>query len=369
MNRPLNLMFVIKTLAYPGGAERVISMISGELAERGHAVTVATLDSKQSKDFYPLSARVRRLHLCVARSDSRTGPLALARQIFALRRVLQVHRPAVAIGAMNSSYVPLAFAGAGLGIPVIANEHIEFGHYHDRPLERQLIRGSATFVTRFSAISPAVKETFPAVVRRKMDILRDPVTIPVRAIRPHKEQAGDLIVSVGRLEAQKDHATLLSAFARVANDFPAWTLEIYGEGNFTHDLTRQIRELGVVGRAKLCGVTANIDAVYRRAKIFALSSRYESFGLVTAEAMSHAVPAVGFADCPGTNELIVDGENGVLVDPSDRVGNFAEALRKLMDSADLRARLGAKGPATARQFSLPVVADEWEAYLTEVANG
>jgi glycosyltransferase involved in cell wall biosynthesis len=98
-----------------------------------------------------------------------------------------------------------------------------------------------------------------------------------------------------------------------------------------------------------------------------MPSIYESFGLATAEALAFRVPAVGFADCPGTNELIQDGRNGILVGGPDAVHALAEGLSRLMDSAPLRAQLGQAGPDSVRRFSLAAVADRWEEVLRTVA--
>jgi glycosyltransferase involved in cell wall biosynthesis len=90
---------------------------------------------------------------------------------------------------------------------------------------------------------------------------------------------------------------------------------------------------------------------------------------VTAEALAHGLPAVGFADCPGTNELIVHGSNGILVAGGERVRALGTALRLLMNSPTLRVELGRNGPGSVLRFSLDAITDRWEALLTLVAAG
>src|SRR5690606_20679924 len=86
------------------------------------------------------------------------------------------------------------------------------------------------------------------------------------------------------------------------------------------------------------------------------------------EAMATGVPSIGFADCPGTNELIVHGSNGLLADAADRIEGLASALRRLMGSAEERARMGAQARDDARSFEPAQVYDQWERTLREAAE-
>jgi glycosyltransferase involved in cell wall biosynthesis len=97
-----------------------------------------------------------------------------------------------------------------------------------------------------------------------------------------------------------------------------------------------------------------------------MPSLYESFGLATAEALAHGLPAVGFADCPGTNELIENEVNGLLVPAGDRVAGLAAALSRLIEDSDLRRRLGQAGPQSVARFSVDTIVAQWEELLRRV---
>ena len=116
------------------------------------------------------------------------------------------------------------------------------------------------------------------------------------------------------------------------------------------------------------GVTAAISEEYQAAEAFVISSRYEAFGLVTAEAMSHGLPVVGFADCPGTNELIDDGLTGLLAPSAgDRAHSLAYTLSSLLTDPLLRRRLGDAGrQAIDKRFSSGHVSELWESLLKSV---
>ena len=113
----------------------------------------------------------------------------------------------------------------------------------------------------------------------------------------------------------------------------------------------------------LAGTTSDIESEYQKAHIFALPSRYESFGLATAEAMAHGLPVIGFADCPGTNELISHDINGLLVKGSDRAEVFSLGLKKLIDEPDLRAAFGADGIRRVNVYIPDNIVEKWESVL------
>ena len=99
-----------------------------------------------------------------------------------------------------------------------------------------------------------------------------------------------------------------------------------------------------------------------------MASRYESFGLATAEALAHGVPAIGFADCPGTNELIIDGRNGILVESSrDRASAMAAGLAQMIENTQLREQLARSAPLSVSAFTLEAVLEHWQALLGEIA--
>ena len=218
--------------------------------------------------------------------------------------------------------------------------------------------------------SEASRQAQPERWRAKMHALPNAIDFERLSQDAASRQPEKLILSVGRLMAEKDYPTLIRAFAQVADEFPEWQLRIAGDGHLRPAIEAEIAHSGYADRITLPGYVRDIPAEYRRAAIFAIPSLYESFGLVTAEALATGCPAVGFADCIGTAQLIENEVNGLLVEPGeDRVSALADALRRLMAEAHLREQLGAAGPASVEHYSLHSIADRWEEMLTQVCQG
>jgi glycosyltransferase involved in cell wall biosynthesis len=177
------------------------------------------------------------------------------------------------------------------------------------------------------------------------------------------------IVGVGRLVPQKGFDLLIEAFASVAAKFPAWDLEIWGEGPERTELTRLIEVRGLHERARLAGSTPDIEAVLHGADIFVLPSRYEGFPNALLEAMSHGVAAIAF-DCPGANSDIIEiGVNGILVKERGSVVGLSDALAELMSDASKRAALGREARRVVDKFSPRVVLDMWDAVIARASGG
>jgi len=365
----MKLLFAIKTLnSAVGGAERVLCTVCSELAMRGHDVVVVTFDSPDGQPFYSLAAGVRRINLGIGDVARHARMNETLHRMRALRCVVMEEHPQVAVGFMHSSFVPLAFALAGTSIPVLGSEHIVPEHYRTRPLQYALLISASPFLRKVTVLSEAIRCRYPAPIRNRMIVMPNPVVPAIDHAGSNARKARYVLLNVGRFDAQKDHATLLRAFARIATAFPDWELRIIGNGPLRGELEHLVHDLGLEERVRMPGVKSDIGVEYRAADAFVISSRYEAFGLVTAEAMAHGLPAVGFADCSGTNELIQNGSTGLLAASGpDRPMSLSLELEHVMSDPDLRRRLGVAAQSAIRnRFSTEHVCNLWESLLGSV---
>ena len=362
----MRCVFAIKSLATAGGgSERVFVDVVNGLAARKHDVTALSYDRPAATAFYSLASEVEWIRLGIGRTGQPTNALETARRILFLRRTMNNLRPDIAAGFMHSMFIPLGLAMVGLGIPMIASEHIVPAHYVGRPLERILLRLTPWLASHVTVVSRQVMLEYPARMRAKMAIVPNPVRVAsvARADPIGKEGSRKVLLSVGRLTKQKDHATLIDAFALIADCMADWDLRIVGEGECRDDLQARIAAAGLQGRVSLPGVTAEIWTEYARAQLFVLPSLYESQGLALVEALASGLPAVGFADCTGVNKSICPGSNGVLVSGADRVYSLADALSDLMANDRARAALALAPVAVPVESTLEGVLDRWETLL------
>lgn len=203
--------------------------------------------------------------------------------------------------------------------------------------------------TRIICISERVRDRLPADVQHKAAVVYNGVDTRTFFPVAGSEQSPATILSVGNLIPIKDHASLLRAFAHLAHQFSAVSLEFIGEGPERENLIRLANQLGVTPRVRFLGRKSRKEVAdaMRRCSVFALPSRYEGLGCVYLEAMACGKPVVACRG-QGIEEIVEHEKNGLLTSPGS-VTELAEALQSLLQSESLRARLGSAAQKTIVQ--------------------
>jgi glycosyltransferase involved in cell wall biosynthesis len=145
-----------------------------------------------------------------------------------------------------------------------------------------------------------------------------------------------LVLAVGRLVEQKNHALAIRAIAEV----PDATLAIAGQGNLREQLERLAEESGVGDRVRFLGMRPDARALMGAADVVVMPSHWEGLPLSALEALASGTPLVA-TDVRGLRELLANDENALLV-PEDPQA-LATALRRVLDDPELGARLAAAG--------------------------
>ncbi|HNK32908.1 MAG TPA: glycosyltransferase [Plasticicumulans sp.] len=215
------------------------------------------------------------------------------------------------------------------------------------------------------AISHGVADdaaTLLGLDRAAMRIIYNPVVTPelhARAAGPaghpwFGDGGAPVILGVGRLEPQKDFATLLDAFARLIAGGADYRLLILGEGKLRGALEAQVAQLGLGGRVALPGFAVNPYPYMAGARLLVMSSAWEGLGNVLVEALALGTPVVS-TDCPnGPAEILEHGRHGRLVPVGDAAA-LADAIRATLAAPLPAAQLRA---ATAR-FTLATAAAQY----------
>lgn len=175
-----------------------------------------------------------------------------------------------------------------------------------------------------------------------------------------------LILAVGRLTKAKDYPTLIDAFSLVCRSNSKAMLLIAGEGTLLSDLERLVRLHGVSDRVAFLGVRHDIPELMNASDIFVLSSQWEGFGLVVAEAMATELPVVA-TSTGGIPEVV--GHAGNLVPPQ----NSALLAREILALATLprsqRDDIGRISRQRVEQhFSLDAAVDNWLALYARLSR-
>jgi glycosyltransferase involved in cell wall biosynthesis len=206
---------------------------------------------------------------------------------------------------------------------------------------------------RVVAISEAVQksmlERYPAA-KSKIVVVHNGINDPQSSVQESgtnvRKQWGVPATSAffacaARLEQEKEISVLLEAFALVLKKHPEAQLRIAGEGNLERDLKSRIECLGIGQNVRLVGFLNDALSFFAAADVVVLPAPAEPFGLVFLEAMGLEKPVVA---CNGgaAPEIIIDGETGVLVTPSDPA-KMAKAIETLIEQPENIKQFGKKG--------------------------
>lgn len=184
----------------------------------------------------------------------------------------------------------------------------------------------------------------------------------VQASRPSVAPPGRLLgVHVARLSDEKGHAILFEALGRMPADMRPFVC-LVGDGPLRSRLEGLARELGLVNDVAFLGrlPPEATRSVLAAADIALLPSVQEGSPLAMIEALAAGKPLVASA-VGGIPEVVREGETGLLVPPGDAAA-LADALRRLVEDAPLRARLGSAGPPSVAAFEPNAVAAAWAAH-------
>lgn len=313
-----------------GGAERQVVDLADRLAARGHDVAIAYFVDEATQ--FPTNTAVRLYPL-----HFRKTLIGMLGGGWRLRRVIRQWRPDVVHSHMVHANLVTRLVRLVTPMPrLVCTAHNTIEGGLGVTLAYRLTDFLASISTNVSREAVAAFERSGATPKdRMLPILNgidtqlfsgDPMLRVAARERVFPRAGAQLILSVGRLAEQKNHAMLLNAFSGLTLNFPDAELWIAGDGPLRESLGRQIADLGLDGRVILLGVRQDIPDLMRAADVFVLPSRFEGFGLVVAEAMASGTPVVA-TDAGGVAEVM--GEIGFLVPVGDEAAlkqGLVEAL-------------------------------------------
>jgi glycosyltransferase involved in cell wall biosynthesis len=157
--------------------------------------------------------------------------------------------------------------------------------------------------------------------------------------------------------SEKGFDRLLKAWNLIKTDLCDWQLYIFGNGDRA-PYQKIVDQLQLGDSVHLMPATEDIAKEFSKSSIYVMSSRYEGFGLVLAEAMSCGLPCVSF-DCPyGPREIIRDGEDGFLAEDGN-IEDLATKIEQLISNEDLRIKMGTKAIHNISRFKPEVIMAQW----------
>lgn len=352
-----NICFTIRNIDCGGGTERVGLRLANALAESGYNVWMVSYDAKQGKPFFYCDPRVKLWTILGHGGFERKMRWQFWYGAWKFRRFLKKNKIDVVIDIDTFNALWTAPAIRGLNIKWISWDHFNLDYCKGPKRENalELVSKEADSLVLLSEADKANYLEKTSVPSEKIVQIYNPLSFELRNMIEHSGQKK--VTAIGRIDPAKGFDLLLQSWLLVEKEVDDWTLEIvcgYGDWN---GLQKEAENMGC--KHVVCSPpTQDIPGKLAETAIFALSSRFEGFGLVITEAMTCSVPTVSYACPQGPAEIIKDGEDGFLVEP-ENVKQFAEKLLVLINDEGLRAKMGKAAFENSKRFSMDTIIKEW----------
>lgn len=354
------LVFLIGDLRI-GGAEKMLAYAANVSTGIFDDVTIVTL--QDDPGVYQLDPKIKVVELNIPTAHKSKPARSLARCRY-LRRALRQLSPDIVIAFVNPTIVYAYFCAPKSAMLVGADR----GNPAALPrFNRMISRSIYARCDRLIFQTQAAAGLFSEKIRRKSVVIENPLIIQGKDPGVYTGIRKKTIVSTSRLDKEKNVDVLIKAFAKsqASRDH---VLQILGTGSEEKRLRQLSLELGVQDKVEFLGDVIEVMDTIADAGMFVLASRQEGIPNGLIEAMAAGIPCIA-TNCMagGTNTLIQNGENGLIVDIDD-VEGLTRAIDFYCSDADVCERFGARAAEVRQTLKETAIRQKWIQFYSNI-NG
>lgn len=380
--------FLVMNIFGMGGTVRTVLNTANYLVDKGEDIEIISLFKRQRKEFFYIDPRIKItvLHDVTSWNGQRKNIKTKIGNYLLKKRPLLIHREEEALHffSLMSDFKLYSFIKtikdgvlistrpsfnlfiakyANKGVLLIGQEHLNFSIY-SKNMQQAMLK----FYPKLDYLLTLTDDDTTDYVKMFKN-----TKLVVKKLTNSIPDIGELqspldsktIIAAGRLVEQKGFDLLIQSFKQVIRTHPDWKLKIFGVGKDKAYLNELLIKEELFNHVYLMGPTDNIQQELLKSSIYALSSRYEGFGMVIIEAMQCGVPVVSF-DCPkGPSEIIDSYNDGILVE-NGNIDQLAEAINYLIENPLIRKEMGAKASENVKRFSTSNIGNKWIDLFEEI---
>lgn len=368
----MKIVYHILNTCYAGGLTRVLANKANYLAEHGYEVYVITTDQEDAEHYYPMSSKITFIDLGISYylhdqqpllQKLRHVPLKMYRHKRALTKVLKEIKADIVISLFGKEafFLPGIKDGSKKVLEAHGSRQAWLQSRHGWVgriqcwLDLWQVKRFDKFVVLTNVDIPAWGKLKHIVAIANANTFESEVVSSLNS---------KIVLAAGRYHYDKNFESLLQAWAIVAKKYPDWQLRLRGEG--LHHLDPLIAKLGIIHSVSREN-SKDIRQDYLESSIYTLTSRNEGLALVLLEAQVCGLPLVSYACKCAPLEIITHGENGFLVEPENYQA-LAERILQLIESPELRQKMGRQAKEHSKLFTQKVIMDKWEKLFAELTQ-
>ena len=359
MKKNKNIALLCASLSR-GGAERVLISLAKYFKNNGYDAKIIT--SYKVDNEYEIPEGIKRINLTGKINSSGNFISRTFGSIKELRKTIKKEDIDILIimGTPNCIYgiTGSIFTKA----KVIVSERNDPRHFTGKRSTKFLSRFLMKFADRFVFQTEDAKKFYDKQLKGRGTVIHNPILVDnlPEFFTGDREKT---IVSMGRLNPQKNQKMLIDAFAEISEKIPEYKLIIYGEGSLRNDLESQIKELHLEDKISLPGNFLDVHERIKKASLFVMSSDFEGMPNALIEAMALGLPCIS-TDCPcgGPKELIENNKNGVLVPVNDESALVKQML-KIINNKEYATSISKEAVKIKNHLDIKNIGKQWEDYI------
>lgn len=384
----MKILIIDESINRVGGVERVLSVLANKLSENNEVKVISEHKSSQ-KPFYDYNSNINISYL-IDSQKYKSGKLKGKSLRYYFYRIFEkINNNTILKARIKKSLSEFSENDVIIfGRAFTAIDFLKYGRI-DKSKTKIYVRDAIHLKYYSKKIQKMIKNLFPKYVDTFIVSSNESITAyeaffgknspklkkiynPL-GIVPKKgfDFESKTIISIGRLDSQKGFENLIKAYKIVSTNYRDWKLKIYGDGIYYSKLDDLIKSLDLVKSVEICPSTKNVVDVFNSSAIFVLPSRYEGYANVLVEALSCGIPSISYNWLMGVEEIIKDGENGLVVQLKDRDDyfygidsdedsqNLAEKIEFMIENKEVCDRVSNEAVKIINSRNIDVIIEEW----------
>lgn len=383
------ICFLMATPFTLGGEQRVVTIISNLLIEKGYDVTILCTDvmAKPNYDIYNLNRRVKigyiggynskimqrirekrwKMYSDNLENGTYKDNLSVQKFIncdpltkFLLIRSIKTENCDVVISLATIYNTMLARISSKIKAKTIGWQHSCSDLYFDTKGLRHYNQDEYTnymfdSLDEYVVLTEYEKRYIKNRFGKDVTVINNPKSLESTKVSKLEEK---IFLAVGRFTQIKNFTTLIDMFNKFHQLNKEWKLYIVGEGELKDEYLRRVQKYSLEGYVKILDKTDDIEKYYLKASAYLMTSLLEGWGMVMGEALEFGLPIIAF-DIPSAPEFIKNKYNGFIVPKYDEE-KYVECMLKLASDDNILKEMGMHSKEISSQKSNEKIIEEWE---------
>jgi len=357
----MHLVFLVYDVHFGGGVERVTANMANYLVRANHQVTIVSLSRIKPSNTFTIDDRVSIEYLNF-HFENGFNLLQKIASVFRVSKYLRRYtHQTVVLGFGTYPSLILAMMPRRKNLKTIGCQHSSYAFAeHVWAFLRKI------FFHRLNALVSLTVYDLPKLKKLNNNSFVIPNSVSFFAERPSQLE-NKLLLAIGRMDYNKGYDLLLDVFEKLAISYPDWRLRIIGDGPLKEKIISRIKNSGLNNKIEILLPTDQIMNQYLQASIYLMTSHKEGLPMVLLEAQACGLPIVSFNCETGPSDIIIDNENGFLINCFD-IENMVQRISQLCSDYELRTKLGKNAVKNVEKFRPEVINPMWEELFQKIVQ-